>query len=28
MVSLQGLNEERLVAVAIDKNKGSQYALT
>ncbi|KAH0707760.1 hypothetical protein KY290_011074 [Solanum tuberosum] len=27
MVSLQGLNEERLVAVAIDKNKGSQYAL-
>ncbi|XP_075098464.1 uncharacterized protein LOC107761456 [Nicotiana tabacum] len=27
MVSPQGLHEERLVAVAIDKNKGSQYAL-
>ncbi|XP_027769214.1 U-box domain-containing protein 52-like isoform X2 [Solanum pennellii] len=27
MVSLHGLHEERLVAVAIDKNKGSQYAL-
>ncbi|KAJ8527603.1 hypothetical protein K7X08_015054 [Anisodus acutangulus] len=27
MVSPQGLHEERLVAVAIDKDKGSQYAL-
>nr|XP_009768795.1 PREDICTED: U-box domain-containing protein 35 isoform X2 [Nicotiana sylvestris] len=27
MVSPQGLHEERLVAVGIDKNKGSQYAL-